>query len=91
MWADDRHMSTSLTTIVLEPEPSARAYLHRTERPPRRHSHAEGRRTGTARILDSLAAFLVQQLTKGLHPMTLVTAQMSVSLDGFYAGPKLTT
>jgi uncharacterized protein YndB with AHSA1/START domain len=59
MWADDRHMSTSITTIVLQPEPSG-TQLTYTEQSVHLDGidSPEGRETGTAGLLDSLAAFL---------------------------------
>jgi uncharacterized protein YndB with AHSA1/START domain len=59
MWADDQHMSTSLTTIVLEPEGEG-THLTYTEQA----VHLDGidnpqqREAGTRGLLDNLAAFL---------------------------------
>lgn len=59
MWADDRHMSTSLTTIVLEPDNDGTrltyteqgVHLDGIDTP-------EGREAGTRGLLDSLAGYL---------------------------------
>ena len=59
MWADDRHMSTSITTIVLEPD-STGTRLTYTEQAVHLDGidTAEGRESGTAGLLDNLGAFL---------------------------------
>jgi uncharacterized protein YndB with AHSA1/START domain len=61
MWADDHHMSTSLTTITLQPE-SAGTHLTYTEQAVHLDGidTAEGREAGTAGLLDALGAFLTR-------------------------------
>ena len=60
MWVDDEHISTSLTTIALEPEGERSTVdLHRTGCPFRRPRHGvEGREEGSKGILDQLGAFV---------------------------------
>jgi uncharacterized protein YndB with AHSA1/START domain len=62
MWVDDRHMSTSLTTIVLEPEADA-TRLTCTEQGVHYDGldTIEGREAGTHGLLDNLAAVLGKQ------------------------------
>ena len=62
MWVDDRHMSTSLTTIVLEPE-GEQTRLTYTEQGVHLDGldSVEGREAGTAGLLDSLGAFLTRR------------------------------
>jgi uncharacterized protein YndB with AHSA1/START domain len=61
MWIDDRHISTSLTTIVVEPEGDG-TRLTFTEQ----GAHfdgldtTEGREEGTAGLLDQLGAYLTR-------------------------------
>lgn len=61
MWADDRHMSTSLTTIVLEPEHSGTRLTY-TEQSVHLDGidTPEGREAGTAGLLDALGVFLTR-------------------------------
>jgi uncharacterized protein YndB with AHSA1/START domain len=61
MWADDQHMSTSITTIVLQPG-SAGTRLTYTEQGVHLDGidTAEGREAGTAGLLDNLGAFLTR-------------------------------
>jgi uncharacterized protein YndB with AHSA1/START domain len=59
MWADDQHLSTSLTTIAMQPLGGAHPpHLHRTGRPLRRSRQPHGREEGTKGLLDQLGAFL---------------------------------
>jgi uncharacterized protein YndB with AHSA1/START domain len=59
MWVDDRHMSTSLTTIVVEREGDSTRLTY-TEQGVHLDGldTVEGREEGTAGILDSLGAYL---------------------------------
>ena len=59
MWVDDRHMSTSLTTIVLEPSGDG-THLTHTEQGVHFDGldTVEGREEGTGGILDNLGSFL---------------------------------
>jgi uncharacterized protein YndB with AHSA1/START domain len=59
MWVDGRHMSTSLTTIILEPE-AKQTRLTYTEQGVHFDGldTVEGREQGTAGLLDALGAFL---------------------------------
>jgi uncharacterized protein YndB with AHSA1/START domain len=59
MWVDDRHLSTSITTIVLEPEGGA-THLTYTEQGVHLDGldTVEGREAGTAGLLDNLRTFL---------------------------------
>jgi uncharacterized protein YndB with AHSA1/START domain len=61
MWADDRHMSTSLTTMVLKAEPGGTRLTY-TEQAVHFDGidTPEGRETGTAGLLDNLGAFLTR-------------------------------
>ncbi len=61
MWVDDRHMSTSVTTIALEPDGS-RTRLTYTEQGVHLDGldSPEGREQGTAGLLDNLGAFLAR-------------------------------
>jgi uncharacterized protein YndB with AHSA1/START domain len=62
MWANDKHMSTSLTTIVLEPQTDGTRLTYVEQ-----GVHFDGldtpagREAGTAGLLDNLGAFLVQR------------------------------
>ena len=60
MWVDDRHISTSLTTIVVEPEGDG-ARLTYTEQGVHLDGldTVEGREEGTRGLLDNLGSFLV--------------------------------
>ena len=62
MWANDRHMSTSLTTIVLEPETNATRLTY-TEQGVHFDGldTVEGREEGTRGLLDNLAAYLTRK------------------------------
>jgi uncharacterized protein YndB with AHSA1/START domain len=59
MWVDGRHMSTSLTTIVLEPD-GKQTRLTYTEQGVHLDGldTVEGREQGTAGLLDALGAYL---------------------------------
>lgn len=59
MWVDDRHMSTSLTTIALEPEADGTRLTY-TEQGVHLDGldTVEGREEGTRGLLDNLGAFL---------------------------------
>jgi len=59
MWVDDQHLSTSLTTITVEPDGDA-TLLTYTEQAVHFDGldSVEGREEGTRGILDGLAAFL---------------------------------
>jgi uncharacterized protein YndB with AHSA1/START domain len=59
MWLDDRHMSTSLTTIVVEPEGGG-TLLTYTEQGVHLDGldSVEGREEGTRGLLDNLGSFL---------------------------------
>jgi len=59
MWVDERHMSTSLTTIVLEPEDGGTRLTY-TEQGVHLDGldSVAGREEGTGGLLDSLGAFL---------------------------------
>jgi uncharacterized protein YndB with AHSA1/START domain len=59
MWVDDRHMSTSLTTIVVEPDADG-TLLTYTEQGVHLDGldTVEGREEGTRGILDNLGSFL---------------------------------
>ena len=59
MWVDGRHMSTSLTTIILEPE-AKQTRLTYTEQGVHFDGldTVDGREQGTAGLLDALGAFL---------------------------------
>lgn len=59
MWVDDRHTSTSLTTIVLEPEADGTRLTY-TEQGVHLDGldTVEGREEGTRGLLDNLGAFL---------------------------------
>jgi uncharacterized protein YndB with AHSA1/START domain len=61
MWADDRHMSTSLATIVLEPAADG-TLLTYTEQGVHFDGidTPEGREAGTRGLLESLGAFLAR-------------------------------
>jgi uncharacterized protein YndB with AHSA1/START domain len=61
MWQDERHLSTSLTTIVLEPVANG-TQLTYTEQGVHLDGldSVEGRETGTGGLLDHLAAFLAR-------------------------------
>jgi uncharacterized protein YndB with AHSA1/START domain len=61
MWADDRHMSTSIATMVLERESSGTRLTY-TEQAVHFDGidTPEGRETGTAGLLDSLGAYLAR-------------------------------
>ena len=61
MWANDRHMSTSLTTIVLEPDASGTRMTY-TEQGVHFDGldTTEGREAGTHGLLDNLGAFLAR-------------------------------
>jgi len=61
MWVDDRHISTSLTTIALEPEPKG-TRLSYTEQGVHFDGldSPEGREEGTAGLLDALGAYLTR-------------------------------
>jgi uncharacterized protein YndB with AHSA1/START domain len=61
MWLDDRHMSTSLTTIVLEPQ-GEQTRLTYTEQGVHFDGldTVEGREQGTGGLLDNLGAFLAR-------------------------------
>ena len=61
MWVDGRHMSTSLTTIVLEPA-GKQTRLTYTEQGVHLDGldTVEGREQGTAGLLDALGAFLTR-------------------------------
>ena len=61
MWVDDRHMSTSLTTIVLEPG-AEETRLTYTEQGVHFDGldTVEGREAGTRGLLDNLGAFLTR-------------------------------
>ena len=62
MWHDDRHLSTSLTTIAVEPGTDATTRLTYTEQGVHFDGldSAEGRAEGTRGILDGLASFLTR-------------------------------
>jgi uncharacterized protein YndB with AHSA1/START domain len=59
MWADERHMSTSIATMVLEPGPSGTRLTY-TEQAVHLDGidTPQGREEGTAGLLDSLGAYL---------------------------------
>jgi uncharacterized protein YndB with AHSA1/START domain len=59
MWVDDRHMSTSLTTITLEPDGDG-THLTFTEQAVHLDGldTAEGREEGTRGLLDALGAYV---------------------------------
>jgi hypothetical protein len=59
MWVDDRHISTSLTTIVVEPDADG-TLLTYTEQGVHLDGldTVEGREEGTRGILDNLGSFL---------------------------------
>jgi hypothetical protein len=59
MWIDDRHISTSLTTIAVTPEGDG-TLLTYTEQGVHLDGldSAEGREEGTAGLLDTLGSFL---------------------------------
>ena len=59
MWVDGRHMSTSLTTIVLEPDAEGTRLTY-TEQAVHLDGldTADGREAGTRGLLDNLGAFL---------------------------------
>ena len=61
MWVDDRHISTSLTTIALEPEPKGTRLTY-TEQGVHFDGldSPEGREEGTAGLLDALDAYLTR-------------------------------
>ena len=61
MWVDDRHMSTSLTTIVVEPEESGTRLTY-TEQGVHFDGldSVDGREEGTRGLLDSLGAVLAK-------------------------------
>jgi uncharacterized protein YndB with AHSA1/START domain len=61
MWVDDRHISTSLTTIALEPEPKGTRLTY-TEQGVHFDGldSPEGREEGTAGLLDALGAYLTR-------------------------------
>jgi hypothetical protein len=61
MWVDNRHMSTSLATIVLEPEASATRLTY-TEQAVHFDGldTPEGREQGTRGLLDNLGALLAE-------------------------------
>lgn len=61
MWVDDRHLSTSLTTIAVQPEGDA-TLLTYTEQAVHFDGldSVEGREEGTRGILDNLGSFLVR-------------------------------
>ena len=61
MWVDDRHISTSLTTIALEPEPRGTRLTY-TEQGVHFDGldSPEGREEGTAGLLDALGAYLTR-------------------------------
>lgn len=63
MWANDQHMSTSLTTIVLEPE-SEGTRLTYTEQAVHLDGidTPEGREAGTRGLLDNIATYLERRL-----------------------------
>jgi len=60
MWVDDRHMSTSLTTIAVEPEGEATRLTY-TEQGVHLDGldSVEGREEGTRGLLEALGSFLV--------------------------------
>jgi uncharacterized protein YndB with AHSA1/START domain len=62
MWVDDRHLSTSVTTIALEPD-DAGTRLTYTEQAVHLDGldTAEGREEGTAGILDTLGEYLLRE------------------------------
>jgi uncharacterized protein YndB with AHSA1/START domain len=61
MWADDRHMSTSISTIVLEPEANGTRLTY-TEQAVHLDGldTVEGREAGTRGLLDNLGAVLMR-------------------------------
>jgi hypothetical protein len=61
MWIDDQRLSTSVTTIVLEPD-GQQTRLTYTEQGVHLDGldSVEGREEGTRGLLDSLGAFLAQ-------------------------------
>ena len=61
MWVDGRHMSTSLTTIALEPD-GGQTRLTYTEQGVHFDGldSPEGREEGTAGLLDQLGSYLVR-------------------------------
>jgi uncharacterized protein YndB with AHSA1/START domain len=61
MWIDDRHLSTSLTTIAVEPEDDVTRLMY-TEQAVHFDGldSVEGREEGTRVILDGLASFLTR-------------------------------
>jgi uncharacterized protein YndB with AHSA1/START domain len=61
MWVDDRHISTSLTTIALGPEPKGTRLTY-TEQGVHFDGldSPEGREEGTAGLLDALGAYLTR-------------------------------
>jgi uncharacterized protein YndB with AHSA1/START domain len=65
LWVDDRHISTALTTIVLEPD-AERTRLTYTEQGVHLDGldSVEGREEGTRGLLDGLGAFLTR-VTRG--------------------------
>lgn len=62
MWANDRHMSTSLATIVLEPEAKGTRLTY-TEQGVHLDGidTVEGREEGTRGLLDNLGAYLTRK------------------------------
>ena len=69
MWVDDRHMSTSLTTIVVEPDGDGTRLTY-TEQGVHFDGldSVEGREEGTAGLLDNLGSFLTGGRDPGLDP-----------------------
>lgn len=65
MWVDDRHMSTSLTTITLTPDADGTRLTY-TEQGVHLDGldSAEGREEGTGGILDNLGAFLARDQSR---------------------------
>ena len=61
MWVDDQHMSTSLTTIALEPEAKGTRLTY-TEQGVHFDGldSPQGREQGTAGLLDALGTFLTR-------------------------------
>jgi uncharacterized protein YndB with AHSA1/START domain len=61
MWVDDRHLSTSLTTVVVEPDGDGTRLTY-TEQGVHFEGldSVEGREEGTKGLLDNLEAFLVR-------------------------------
>lgn len=62
MWLDDQHLSTSLTTIAVEPEGKS-THLTYTEQAVHFDGldSVEGREEGTRGILDGLGSFLTKE------------------------------